>query len=221
MGIKVVVVSLGCAFFGLTTGAQRAPYPSAVAAKPAPAPTAAAPAPPPQEVRVDQECRILPDAPAGGKKPHPVKDLRVCHLEAVYDTEHVEQMVVGTELQRSNVEVFEQQYVLHNVTLQPELFVVQQPMGKGWTIESDPPPVRVAGKTAYFQAWVQPGKTVKLHVGMRHPRPMKPKVLKVKGQIPGGSATTPLPVGSIRQPDSGVPGPPNVPAALQGAPGPQ
>lgn len=132
------------------------------------------------EVHVDWQCWILPDPESfsPGKKIRPRWDPRVCHLEAILHTHHLEQKVVGMELQRADVEIYEQQYVLGNLTDQTQLFVIEQPATKGWTFESDPPPFRVAGKMAYFQAYVQPGEEVRLHVGMRHETPLKPKLLK-------------------------------------------
>jgi hypothetical protein len=163
---------------------------------------------------VDQRCRILPSAAAApsGKKSKPWSDWNTCHLENVFDTEHRMQTVVGQELQRSDVEIYEQQYVLGNQSQQPEVFIVEQPAMKGWTIEGDPPPFRVADGKEYYRAWVQPGETVRLHVGMRKVTPLKPKLLKAgsrvpkatpvpgpptAGQVPGGTAETapPLPVG--------------------------
>lgn len=141
------------------------------------APTAGSAIP---EVHVDRRCRILPDRAslAPGKRARPRWDPRVCHLEAVFHTHHLEQKTVGMELLRADVEIYEQQYVLGNLTDQAELFVIEQPATKGWTFESDPPPFKVAGKMVYFDAYVQPGEEVRLHVGMRHETPLKPKLLK-------------------------------------------
>jgi hypothetical protein len=182
----------GWKLFGLAAGlvaccgvatAQRPPYQpapgSASAAQASPATTAPVQATP--EIHVDQRCRILPNsAPLpSGKKAKPWTDPSVCHLTNVFDTEHRVQTVVGSELQRSDVEIFEQQYVLGNQSAQPELFIIEQPALKGWTIEGDPPPFRVADGQSYYRAWVQPGETVQLHVGMRKGTPLKPKALKV------------------------------------------
>lgn len=166
---------------GTIAAAQRPEYVSPQPQSAMNAPTAVSAIP---EVHVDWRCRILPD-PASlspGKKIRPRWDPQVCHLEAVLDTHHLEQKTVGMELQRADVEIYEQQYVLGNLTDQMVLFVIEQPATKGWTFESDPPPFKVAGKMAYFQAYVQPGEAVRLHVGMRHEIPLKPKVLKAAAQ---------------------------------------
>lgn len=189
--------------------AQRPAYQPAHAAAPAAAAAAAAAV---KEIYVDEKCRLLPD-PASvvpGKKLKPKKDWDICHLEAVFDTHHRAETVVGNELQRADVEVYEQQYVLQNVYTEPVAFLVEQPVAKGWTLESDPPPVRVAGHVATFRAMAQPGEIVRLHVGMRYTESLKPKVLRPGAQAPARPApNAPPPAGSIRQPASGVPAPAN------------
>lgn len=162
-------------------------------------PAAAAPAPPAAEIHVDQRCRILPDSATGlaSKKAKPWSDPSICHLEGVFDTEHQVQTVVGSELQRGNVEIFEQQYVLGNQSRKPEVFIIQQPAFKRWTIEGDPPPFRVANGKEYYRAWVQPGETVRLHVGMRKVTPLKPKALKVSTKAQPPAPTAPPPASAV------------------------
>jgi hypothetical protein len=193
----------GCRVFGLAaclsgcfgvTMAQRPAYqPAARQLQPAAevSPATPSPAPASVEIHVDQRCRILPTSPAllSGKRAKPWSNPNVCHLENVFDTEHRVQTVVGSELRRSDVEILEQQYVLGNQGQQPEIFIVEQPALKGWTIEGDPPPFRVAGGTEYYRAWVLPGETVRLHVGMRKVTPLKPKTLKASAPPPALAAT--------------------------------
>ncbi|HTV14712.1 MAG TPA: hypothetical protein VME68_08350 [Acidobacteriaceae bacterium] len=193
------------ALFSLAASAQRPPYqspprPPQAAPPPSPAPT-------PIEIHVDQRCRILPTTPAlpSGKKARPSFDWTVCHLENVFDTHHRVQTVVGSELQRSDVEIFEQQYVLGNPTQQPEVFIIEQPAVKGWTIEGDPPPFRVVAGKEYYRAWVQPGEAVRLHVGMRQVTPLKAKALRASAK----GASPPPPTG----PPPVAPAPPGAPNA--------
>jgi hypothetical protein len=185
MGRMVKLFVCATAFIGLALPAagQRPPYKPAAQASPpqaaaVPVSVVAAPA---REVHVDERCRILPDPATlpSGKKARPWSDPSVCHLTNVFDTAHRVQTVVGSELQRSDVEIFEQQYVLGNQSQQPALFIIEQPALKGWTIEGDPPPFRVAEGKEYYRAWVQPGEAVQLHVGMRKVTPLKPKAVKV------------------------------------------
>jgi hypothetical protein len=166
-------------------------------------PATAVPGAAPTEIHVDQRCRVLPDAPTlpSGKKARPRSDWSVCHLESVFDTNHRVQTVVGSELQRSDVEIFEQQYVLGNQSEQPEVFIIEQSALKGWTIEGDPPPFRVAAGKEYYRAWVQPGETVQLHIGMRKVTPLKPKALKVSAPQPVPAATPSFPAGPPTQPN--------------------
>jgi len=174
----------------------------------------AAPAPV-KAIYVDQECRLMPD-PATlkpGEKIRRHRDATICHLEAVFDTHHRQETAVGNELERADVEVYEQQYVLQNIYTEPVAFMVEQPVDRGWTLESDPPPIRVVRNMATFRAMAQPGEIVRLHVGMRYTQALKPKVLKsgargpaapapqgppTAGQYPTGTAETapPFPAGS-------------------------
>jgi hypothetical protein len=158
---------------------QRAPY-QPPAPQPNPAAgasqtTKAAPPVPAMRIFVDQKCRLLPD-PATvtpGKKPRLQRDATICHLENILDSEHGQEKVVGNELHREDIEVYEQEYVLQDVYPTQVLFVVEQAVAKGWTLDSDPPPVKVVGTTAFFEAWAQPGEVVHLHVGMRLGTPLK------------------------------------------------
>ena len=189
-----------------TASAQRPPYqpaakPTQPAANAAPVSNVA-----PRQVYVDQRCRLLPDpgSLAPGKKAKLKKDPEVCHLEAVFDTKHGEDQVVGNELKRSIVEVYEQQYVLQNVTAQTEVFIIEQPAVREWTIEGDPPPFQVAGSTAFFRAWVQPGEVVRLHVGMRHATALKPKVLPASRPAHPAPSTAPTSPAAVAP--AGAPG---------------
>jgi hypothetical protein len=201
-------LAAGLGLFCGTAEAQRQPYqpvsrtPPAATASPAAVPTAV-----PTEIHVDRRCRILPASPtlSAGKRAKPWSDWNACHLESVFDTEHRVQTVVGSELQRSDVEIREQQYVLGNQSQQPEVFIIEQPALKGWTIEGDPPPFRVADGKEYYRAWVQPGETVRLHVGMRKVTPLKPRALKVAAQHPAPAAASSLPAGAPMEPPQALP----------------
>jgi hypothetical protein len=76
---------------------------------------------------------------------------------------------------RREVEVDEQEYVLQNVTMKPVAFVVEQPVAKGWTVDSDPQPTEMQGATAIFRVHAEPGEIVRLHVGVRRTTELKPK----------------------------------------------
>ena len=225
-GWKRFGLAAGLALCAAAAMAQRPAYQPAPKTTPAaaePRAAAAASTLAATEIHVDQRCRILPNSSTlpSGKKAHPRSDWNTCHLESVFDTKHRVQTVVGSELQRSDVEIFEQQYVLGNRSQQPEVFMIEQPALKGWTIEGDPPPFRVADGKEFYRAWVQPGETVRLHVGMRKMTPLKPKVLKVKVRTSVATVPNAPPlVGTIRVPASGIPPPPQVQPS-EGAPGPQ
>jgi hypothetical protein len=149
-----------------------------------------------REIHVDQFCRILPDqaqSAGAGAKLRPRKDSVICHLETVLQSSHAEERLVGNELERSVVHIEEQEYLLQNVTGYPVVFVVEQPLRKGWFVDSDPPPQEVAGSTAIFRVDAVPGEIVRLHVGVRHEIPKKPKPAGSLASAVGGSHVQPAP----------------------------
>jgi hypothetical protein len=135
-----------------------------------------------KEIHVDSDCRILPapDRPPVGDKDRPYHDPVVCHLETILSSGHREETVVGNELRRSDVRINEQEYVLQNIRTEPVIFVVEQYVPAGWTVDSDPQPKQVEGTMALFVVNAQPHEIVRLHVGLRHAKELKPKILKTQ-----------------------------------------
>lgn len=132
-----------------------------------------------QEIHVDGDCRLLV-APAdlvAKKKARYERDPVICHIESPNSSEHTEEMIVGNELHRSRVAVQEHEFVLQNIAAAPVIFVVEQPVNKGWQIDSDPQPEQLVGDVALFRVHAQPGEIVHLHVGERHTTPMKTKII--------------------------------------------
>lgn len=174
-----------------SASAPQSPGAEPSAAQPAAKPVAArAPYSPFKDIHVDQECRLLP-APAyrdaGGKRPRLRRDPVICHLESVANSEHREETIVGNELRRSDVSVTEQTYVLQNVTTGPAMFVVEEAVPQGWVVDSDPRPAETTASTAVFRVQAQPGEIVRLHVGLRHTKPLRAKILKTSPLAPAGS----------------------------------
>lgn len=140
------------------------------------------------KIWVNQSCEIFPGLqfPMTGKKiPQGELDSAVCHLESVLQSGHREEEAVGSELERRNVEVREREYVLGNITLKPVVFAILEDIPEGWRVDSDPQPARtIPGKgvdLAIFEVHAEPGETVRLHVGMRHSKELKPKALPATG----------------------------------------
>jgi len=145
-----------------------------------------------QQLRVDQNCRLLPDPSrpvAGNKKQRPYKDPEICHLEAVLSSNHIEERTTANQIERSSVSITEQTYVLQNTTDAPATFVVEQLVPEGWAVDSDPPPTDTAGATAIFRVNAQAGEIVQLHVGLRHSKPLRSKALKPSPFSPPGPVT--------------------------------
>ena len=109
------------------------------------------------------------------KKTHPYNDSAICSLEGISESAHWEEKVEGSQLQRWFVRVEEQTFVLEDIADVPVMYIVQYDVPQNWFVDSDPQPWQVAGKTAYFRVYVNPGETVRLHVGMRRMWPQKPK----------------------------------------------
>jgi hypothetical protein len=134
-----------------------------------------------REIHVNQDCLILQDvvdgvrgvmvpgaqAGSGGET-----DAAVCHLESKLSSNHVKGEVVNGAVQRSVVVVNEQEYLLQDEFQQPVVFVVEQPVMDGWTVNSDPRPTKMEGKVAMFRVTAQPGQIVRLHVGEQHVIPL-------------------------------------------------
>ena len=142
------------------------------------------------EIHVDQDCRILPD-PAHlppGKRPKPYTDSVLCHLESVLESEHVEERIQGSQLLRWRVEIHEHEFVLQDASDAPVTFVVEQMVPKGWTVDSDPQPKQIIGQTAFFPVIVQPGQTVRLHVGMRRATPLRARPVAARRPQPDAPA---------------------------------
>lgn len=116
-----------------------------------------------KEIRVDQNCRILPDR---------TTDPTVCRLESVHTSSHPEEMTREGVTRRTEVYIAEQEYLLQNATGEPVIFVVEQLVPKGWNIDSDPQPTEVQGTKALFRVGADPGQIVRLHVGLRHAIPV-------------------------------------------------
>ncbi len=136
------------------------------------------------KIYVNENCEIFPGLtlPITSRKlPQRQQDMDVCHLEPVLRSDHPEETLVGSVLVRSNVEVREREYVLQNTTMQPQIFAVLQQVPPGWKVDSDPQPVRIEGEVAIFEAHAEPGETVRLHVGERRTKELKPKGLPATG----------------------------------------
>jgi len=150
--------------------------------EPVPAHAAArAPYSPVKNIYVDDSCHLLPEPGrqiTGKRKPRLHSDPVICHLESVANSEHMEETIVGNEVHRSLVSVSEQTYVLQNVTTDPAVFSVAHFVPLGWTVDSEPKPKSMADSTAVFEAHAQPGEIVHLHVGLRHIKPLRTKIVK-------------------------------------------
>jgi hypothetical protein len=61
--------------------------------------------------------------------------------------------------------------------MKPVVFVVLEEVPKGWRVDSDPQPTEMQGDIAIFHVDAEPGKIVRLHVGVRKTTDLKPKSL--------------------------------------------
>ena len=131
-------------------------------------------------IYVDEDCAILPDlnhALNRNQKVEPKYDPVICHIEGAANSEHREEKAIGAELDRSRVDVREQEFVLQNITMKPVIFYVVVRVPKPWVVDSDPQPKEMHGDIAIFEVHATAGETVQLHVGVRHTKDLKPKPL--------------------------------------------
>lgn len=131
----------------------------------------------PRPIHIDGDCRVLPgsDGNPFKKKTRPYYDSAICSLESPFESKHWEEKISGNELQRWFVRVKEQTFVLEDIADYPVVYVVQYDVPQNWFVDSDPQPWQTVGQTAYFRVYVNPGETVRLHVGARRMWPQKPK----------------------------------------------
>ena len=138
------------------------------------------------KIYVNQACAIFPDLslPITNKKEvNAYWNSLVCHVEGANTSERREGETNGNESERGDVEIREQEYVLENTTMRPEIFAVLERVPRGWRVNSDPKPVRMEGDVAVFEVHVPPRETVRLHVAIRHQKELKSKTLS--GAPPG------------------------------------
>lgn len=134
----------------------------------------------PREIHIGQDCRILPGPTQliPGKKDKPFSDSTICHLESVLNSQHMEEKIVGSQLYRSRVRIAEQEYVLQNIAVYPVVFVVEHAVSADWVIDSDPQPAAIENDIAVFPVHADPGRIVRLHVGLRHTQPLKTREIR-------------------------------------------
>jgi hypothetical protein len=128
-----------------------------------------------KEIHVDRHCRILldeSDALSGLTEADLRNDHAICHLESVLSSHHVEETLRDGVMQRNNVAVKEQEYLLQNITSEPVTFVVEHALPDDWEVDSDPQPVKVVDNKAIFRVNAEPGQIVRMHVGEHHADPV-------------------------------------------------
>jgi hypothetical protein len=123
------------------------------------------------EIHIDHDCRVLtsshPTAAHPNSQPRYHYNNVVCHIESNLRSSHWEQTSRNGVPKRVYVHVREREYLLQNTTDKPVAFIVNQPLPKGWQIDSDPQPIDIVGPNATFRVMAQPGQTVRLHIGER------------------------------------------------------
>lgn len=138
------------------------------------------------KIYVNDVCEIFPGLtlPLTDHKPKGEWNPDVCHIENAEHSERTEEKAAGGELERATVEIREQEYVLQNLDVKPALFELVARVPEGWSIDSDPRPARMTGQLAIFEIHAGPWEMVRLHVGIRHTKDLKPKALP--SREPGG-----------------------------------
>lgn len=169
------VAAMGQTPAGVTPPATQEAVPSAMEMTV----TAAPPVGADGKIYVNQNCGLLPDLAVAlnGKEKEVGYDPAICHVEGANNSQHREEKEFGSELERSRVDVREQEFVLQNITMKPAVFYVLVRVPNGWVVDSDPQPKEMRSDIAIFEAHAAEGEIVHLHVGIRHTRDLKPKPL--------------------------------------------
>ena len=122
---------------------------------------------PSSEIHVNERCRILTET----SSQFSVSDLRpgapICKVNSEFHSNHWEQNIEDGIAKRAYLTIHEREYLLHDPTIEPVTFVVDQSLPEGWQVDSDPQPTEVTDGTATFRVISQPGQTVRLHIGER------------------------------------------------------
>lgn len=86
-----------------------------------------------------------------------------------HDTQRVTSLTVmkGT-LRESRSEIAEVEYIVHNAAPEPRTVIVEQPIRRGWNLDSDPQPAETTSNAYRFRVATAAGESVRLHVGQRH-----------------------------------------------------
>ena len=130
----------------------------------------------PKPIHIDGDCRVLPGVEGvRTKKTKPYHDDAICALEGMHESSHWEEKVEDNRLNRWFVRVKERTFAVQDISDDPVLYIVQFEIPKNWIIDSDPQPWQTVSQTAYFRVYVNPGETVRLHVGVRRQWPQGSK----------------------------------------------
>lgn len=120
------------------------------------------------EIHMDQRCHALSaNGLAVTGTPAMLSAKSFCRLESVKTTQHPETEIIDSSPHHVLATVKEQDYLLQNITNETIAFVIEHKVPRGWKVDSEPQPLSVTNSTAMFRAIVQPGQTVRLHVGMK------------------------------------------------------
>jgi len=76
--------------------------------------------------------------------------------------------VVRGVLRQQTSEISEVEYIVHNSAPDGRTVIVEQPIRRGWTLDSDPKPAETTPTAYRFRVATAPGESVRLHIGQRH-----------------------------------------------------
>ena len=124
------------------------------------------------KIYVNANCEIFPGLtlPLNSHKPKGEWIPEVCHVENVEQSEQREEKPVGSELERVQVEIREQEYVLQNIGVKPEVFEVLEEVPEGWSVDSDPEPEKMDGRWRFSKCTRVRGRRCGCMWGLRHTR---------------------------------------------------
>ena len=124
----------------------------------------------PAQIVIDPNCRLVTPDLRNPAKPrnHYQRDITICRLESVHESSHWEKQFLNGRWKNVRVTIHEREFILQNPYPRPVPFLVEYPLGKNQSIDSDPQPTEIVNQVAIFHLVVNPRESARLHVGARN-----------------------------------------------------
>lgn len=122
------------------------------------------------KIYVNENCEIFPNLTfplLKTKLPLGVWNDDICRLRVIPPAPAPQSGSAG-EPERSHGDLRDEEYILQNITWQPQIFAVLKVIPEGWQLDGEPKPAEIEADVAVFEIHAGPGQTVRLRVRMRY-----------------------------------------------------